>query len=479
MKDEDGYDEDDEEEGLPLLPAIAARRREARTHLLNLAILSSGFFCIFFAFGTTQLLESSLIPGRLGYWCLASLYGTMCVSSLFLASPVAKALRERKALVLGAAAYVVFVAANLYPDWVTLIPASAVLGMGAGILWTAAGSYITAAGANYAEAKGKPPKSEMGLFNGIFAAARTWASVMGNVVASLIFIFGDRLGGEAKATKVLFYLFTAVGIAGVLVMLLLGDEKTFAAAAVVVEEKKSEDDTDDDAKAKAKTKRKSEDDLGEEKKVVFNMELVGKKARDLVALHRDPRLFLLIPLFFYSGYEQAFATGDFAKEVVKKHLDLSSIGFVFAWYCLVMTLCSALLGRLSDTVGRRLFLAVGVACHVPFYLFFGLLWPSEWVPEEVISQHPLSVYAAITLLSVGDSCFTTLPPILMSVFFTDNTEPAFANHKFYQSLGSVFGFILGPLITFPLKILLLSTGLFTATALMILLDRRFASIDKA
>jgi MFS family permease len=107
--------------------------------------------------------------------------------------------------------------------------------------------------------------------------------------------------------------------------------------------------------------------------------------------------------------------------VVKKHLDLSSIGFVFAWYCLVMTLCSALLGRLSDTVGRRLFLAVGVACHVPFYLFFGLLWPSEWVPEEVISQHPLSVYAAITLLSVGDSCFTTLPPILMSVFFTDNT----------------------------------------------------------
>jgi hypothetical protein len=58
-----------------------------------------------------------------------------------------------------------------------------------------------------------------------------------------------------------------------------------------------------------------------------------------------------------------------------------------------------------------------------------------------------------------------------------DAEPAFANHKFYQSLGSVFGFILGPLITFPVKILLLSAGLFTATALMILLDRRFASLD--
>ncbi len=77
-----------------------------------------------------------------------------------------------------------------------------------------------------------------------------------------------------------------------------------------------EEDSEDDEKTKAK--QESEDDQlvgrGEEK-VVFTLELVGKKARDLAALHRDPRLFLLIPLFFYSGYEQAFATGDFAKEV--------------------------------------------------------------------------------------------------------------------------------------------------------------------
>jgi MFS family permease len=108
-------------------------------------------------------------------------------------------------------------------------------------------------------------------------------------------------------------------------------------------------------------------------------------------------------------------------QVVKKHLDLSSIGFVFAWYCLVMTLGSALLGRLSDTLGRRIFLVIGVACHLPFYAFFGLAWPSAYVPEAVLSEHPLSVYAAVTLLGVGDSCFSTLPPILMSVFFTDNS----------------------------------------------------------
>jgi hypothetical protein len=44
-------EDDDHEAGLPLLPEAAERRRAARTHLLNLTILSSGFFCVFFAFG--------------------------------------------------------------------------------------------------------------------------------------------------------------------------------------------------------------------------------------------------------------------------------------------------------------------------------------------------------------------------------------------------------------------------------------------
>jgi hypothetical protein len=121
-----------------------------------------------------------------------------------------------------------------------------------------------------------------------------WASVMGNIVASLIFIFGERLGGEARAIKILFYLFTAVGTAGVLVMLLLGEEKTSSSS--------------------NKSKTEEQVDVAEEK-VVFNMALISKKAKDSATLHRDPRLFLLIPLFFYNGYEQAFATGDFAKEV--------------------------------------------------------------------------------------------------------------------------------------------------------------------
>jgi hypothetical protein len=59
------------------------------------------------------------------------------------------------------------------------------------------------------------------------------------------------------------------------------------------------------------------------------------------------------------------------------------------------------------------------------------------------------------------------------------TEAAFAYYKFYQSLGSVFGFVLGPLVTFPTKIFLLSSGLFTATGLTALLARRFASINNA
>jgi hypothetical protein len=129
-----------------------------------------------------------------------------------------------------------------------------------------------------------------------------WAGVMGNIVASLIFIFGDRLGGEDRAIKLLFYLFIAVGSAGVLIMFLLGEEET--------------------SPSSSSSSNKSEVDV--EEKVVFNSALISKKAKGSATLHRDPRLFLLIPLFFYSGYEQAFVTGDFAKEVHRQSSSPSS-----------------------------------------------------------------------------------------------------------------------------------------------------------
>jgi hypothetical protein len=102
------------------------------------------------------------------------------------------------ALVLGASTYSCFIAANISPQayarcpplaarvhelmtscvrslglvairW-TLVPAAALSGLGAGLLWTGQGAYVSNVAANYARAMNKPKKSVLGLFNGIFFA---------------------------------------------------------------------------------------------------------------------------------------------------------------------------------------------------------------------------------------------------------------------------------------------------------------------
>jgi hypothetical protein len=43
--------------------------------------------------------------------------------------------------------------------------------VGAGLLWTGQGAYLSNVAANYARAMNQPKKSVLGLFNGIFFAS--------------------------------------------------------------------------------------------------------------------------------------------------------------------------------------------------------------------------------------------------------------------------------------------------------------------
>jgi hypothetical protein len=67
-------------------------------------------------------------------------------------------------LVLGTMTYVVFVAANIvYNEWM-LYGSSALMGMGAAVLWTSHGAYITAVISAHEYANGLPPSSKRGNY---------------------------------------------------------------------------------------------------------------------------------------------------------------------------------------------------------------------------------------------------------------------------------------------------------------------------
>jgi MFS family permease len=430
-----------------------------KRHLINALTLSTSFFLIFFAYSTTQNLESSLIPGKLGYWSLAALYASFCVSSLFIASPIANLLPPRFALLIGGAAYIPLTAANLYPRWATLIPAAVVLGCGAGVLWTAQGSYLTAAASNYARSKNKEPKSAMGLFTGIFFSIFQLTQVVGNLVAGCIFMFGGQ--DQDQARNILFYVFLGVAAGGVLLFLTLGREVT-----------------DKERRGGEINQRLLVERQGVNSEVAPRGSVLGRvfgNAFDVLRLLRDPRMFLMVPVCIYSGMEQSFVPGDFNADIVKQAKGLEWIGFVMAVYGAFDALASVLLGRMADVVGKRLYLVVGFVAHGSFIAFYmtylnlsniATLHDDFWI-----------LFLSAAVLGIADACWNTFPPLMMSVFFADNAEPAFGNLKFWQSIGAICPFVWGPLLAFETKLIVLGSTLCVATISVLILDLKVASIS--
>jgi len=429
-----------------------------KRHVVNALILSVSFFFIFFAYSTTQNLESSLIPGKMGYWSLAALYASFCISSLFIASPIANMLPPRFALLVGGAAYIPLTAANLYPRWATLIPAAVILGCGAGVLWTAQGSYLTAAASNYARSRNQEPKSAMGLFTGIFFCIFQLTQVVGNLVAGCIFMFGGS--NQDQARDILFYVFLGVAAGGVLLFLTLGNEVT-------------EKERRHDANERLLYERQG-----------VNAEVAPRTGSawagfgntlDVLRLLKDPRMLLMVPVCIYSGMEQSFVPGDFNADIVKQAKGLEWIGFVMAVYGAFDATASVLLGRMADVVGKRLYLIVGFIAHFSFIAFYLTFLNVSNI--ETLHDDYWILFLSAAVLGVADACWNTFPPLMMSVFFADNAEPAFGNLKFWQSIGAICPFVWGPLLSFQVKLIVLGSTLCLATLSVLILDLKVASIS--
>ena len=82
--------------------------------------------------------------------------------------------------------YTIFVAANFNPQFYTLVPASALLGLFAGFLWIASGIYITRLAVGYSRLVGEEESTIIARFNGIFYMMFTSSQIWGNLVSSLV-----------------------------------------------------------------------------------------------------------------------------------------------------------------------------------------------------------------------------------------------------------------------------------------------------
>eukprot|EP00727_Mastigamoeba_balamuthi_P010464 m51a1_g604 hypothetical protein (409) ;mRNA; f:82450-83969 len=378
---------------------------EKIVHLARTVGLGLCFFLVFVGFNGVQTLSSSVIEGALGFWPIATIYVFTALGCLFASAPVVRRLGKRYSLVVGAAAYVLYITANLVPSWMTLISAASVLGVASSVLWAAEGAFVSAAASAHARANGAPFEAASGLLSGAFFGIMQANMVMAPLMAALFLDDTDK-----SSTHRLFVLYSVTALVGVVGLFRLPQDEAAA-----------------------------REDVSADEPAV-------RPAASALSLLRDRHIRMLIPLLFFCGFEQGFTFGDFTGTVVRTALGVKAIGGIMAVYGTLNSVSSLVCGRLLSVVGPLVLLGLGsLALGVP------ALWILFGGPSSSVS---LSVIAA--LIAFGDGAlFGSLSNAVVGTSFADCPEAAFSNVRLWQSAGFACSFFLGPYVSLSGKIVLL------------------------
>ena len=406
-----------------------------RTPLTNALHLSLSFCLIFLAFSVAQNSQTSLDP-KVGAIGLGILYAVFTLSNTFSAW-VVNSTSTRLSLFFGALTYALYVAANIHTLPLLLYPSSAIIGLGAAILWTAQGSFIAHSSAQHERAHSLPPHSTMGYFNGIFFSIFQVNQFLGNLLAALLYTY--------QATQAaVFGVMTVICGCGVATLLLLPKTSGAPSAeqrALRTSSPPSEADEEEGGSGAVASSAASSTPPDYS---------IGAVLASLTLL-KDLRLLLLLPLIIYSGFSQSWIFGAFPPLILGNQHRF----FVLAFLGAMDALSSYIMGKVSDVVGRLPILLLGFVAHTAVFGYIVL----GYAPAIVTGPNPDTTggsgevsymqldlvwfFVLALLLGVGDGVFNTQVYAILGTFFKLKAEAAFANFKLFQSLSTaVFYFYL-------------------------------------
>lgn len=421
-----------------ILPTVhlgsRTKMEETKIKNANVFLLGLAFMLVFTAFQTMGNVEKTIldsaktngsggyVPGfsGSGYASLAIIYTAFAASNWMAPSAVAL-LGPRPAMAIGGAVYAGFIAQFWQPNDVALYGLSAILGLGAAIIWTAQGNFLTI---------NSDPET-MSRNSGIF-----WAMLQSSMLIGNTFIFFQFSGlksiDEGTRHTVTIVLFT-ICCAGVLVLCLLRPTPW--------------------------TQRNEES----------GPISPGRALKDAWNLFMTRTMWLLSVTFFYSGLELTFwsgvygscigftkSFGDHAKSLVGVHGIVLGVGEIIGG------LLFGILGHTMSNRGRDPIVILGFLVHmISFFLIFINL-PSDSPFGDTSSPAylvPSNAFLALTcsfLLGFGDACFNTQIFSILGCVFADNSAAAFAIFKFVQSSAAALAFFYSDLVPLNYQLLVLS-----------------------
>ena len=153
----------------------------------NLVGVGMSFLLVFSAFLSLQNLQSSInSEGGLGLATLSILYLFFTLAG-FVTPGIIRLLGTKYSLLGGFVCHLLYVVANYYPSWYTLIPASVLLGFASAPIWAAGSAHLVKIAVVAAPALGLNQEHLISYLVGIFFTFFQVAQIPGNLASSLIF----------------------------------------------------------------------------------------------------------------------------------------------------------------------------------------------------------------------------------------------------------------------------------------------------
>ena len=144
-------------------------KKEKKRIWKNIFLISLSFLMLFTSYGGLSRLQSSLHRDEgMGTISQAVLYSALVVSCLFVPKALITVIGHKWTIAVSMGCYVLWMAANGYAVWGTMIPTSILVGLGAAPLWTAQCAYFTKMGARYAKLNKEKDQDAITRFFGIF-----------------------------------------------------------------------------------------------------------------------------------------------------------------------------------------------------------------------------------------------------------------------------------------------------------------------
>ncbi|XP_033638068.1 protein unc-93 homolog A-like [Asterias rubens] len=406
----------------------------------NLLVICLCFMCLFTAFQALSNLQSSInCDAGLGLASLSTIYATLVVSAIFIPSITIRYLGMKWTIAAATLCYAVYIAANFYPSWATLIPTSALLGLSAAPLWAAKSTYVTTIGKRYALISGNTENAIINRFFGIFFLFFQSSQVLGNLISSLVLrqdtsedVTGEFVCGandcpaapdenvtsycnppDKSVTNTLIGIYLGSGLAAGLIVSIFLD--------------------------RLQTSRRTQ------------TENPGQLFLATLRLLKDYRMILLVPLTIYSGLEQGFITGDFTRSYVTCTVGVSWVGYVMICYGVTDALCSFFAGRLVKHIGRVPLFTFGAVMQMT--LIFTLIF---WVPNK---DQLAVLFVIAACWGMADAVWQTQINALYGILFTDKQEAAFSNYRLWESVGFTVSFAYSNYLCVWIKLAILATVL--------------------